>query len=73
MSPVVMLNLLGDLWRGKDLFDELARDVDATWHIYGKSSKKGLRKCGHANFLGANALKRALALKGRVLSGVAAD
>lgn len=67
LSPVVMLNLLGDLWRGEGLFEKLACDEEATWHIYGKSSKKGLRKCGHANFLGADALEMALAVKAAVL------
>ena len=68
LSPVVMLNLLGDLWRGNDLFGKLSQDSDTTWHIYGKSSQKGLRKCGHANFLGQDSLTRALDLKTRVLA-----
>lgn len=67
LSPVVMLNLLGDLWRGEGLFDKLAQDEAATWHIYGKSSSHGLRKCGHANFLGDDALARATTLKEGVL------
>lgn len=67
MEPVVMLNLLGDLWRGEGLFDGLARSERTTWHVYGKSSSRGLRKCGHANFLGEGALGRALALKSSVL------
>ncbi|MDQ8189986.1 5-(carboxyamino)imidazole ribonucleotide synthase [Roseibacillus persicicus] len=65
--PVVMLNLLGDMWRGESLFEKLALQENATWHLYGKTSSKGLRKCGHANFLGEQALENALALKNAVL------
>ncbi len=68
LSSTVMLNLLGDLWRGDDLFGRLSQDRDVTWHVYGKSSHRGLRKCGHANFLGEGSLKRMLALKADVLS-----
>ena len=67
LSPVVMLNLLGDLWRGDDLFGKLAQERQANWHLYGKSSNSGLRKCGHANFVGEGALDLALALKKGVL------
>lgn len=67
LEPIVMLNLLGDLWRGAGLFEKLAQDERATWHVYGKSSSKGLRKCGHANFLGEDALSRATTLKESLL------
>lgn len=73
LSPVVMLNLLGDLWRGpteapdwQPLFD----DGSATLHLYGKAKASPRRKMGHANILGdsvADAQKRALALKQRWL------
>ena len=69
LSPVVMLNLLGDLWQGpaeapdwQPLFD----DASAALHLYGKAKASPRRKMGHANFLGdsvADAEKRALALK----------
>ncbi|MDP0490902.1 MAG: 5-(carboxyamino)imidazole ribonucleotide synthase [Verrucomicrobiota bacterium JB023] len=68
LSPVVMLNLLGDLWRANRLEDELAKEADAYWHFYGKSSREGLRKCGHANFLGEDALARVQELKERLLA-----
>lgn len=68
LGPVVMLNLLGDLWRGEGLFEKLAADQDVTWHLYGKTNNQGLRKCGHANFLGEKALQKATALKESVLA-----
>lgn len=68
LGPVVMLNLLGDLWRGEGLFEKLAADQDVTWHLYGKTNNQGLRKCGHANFLGEKALQKAMALKESVLA-----
>ena len=60
LEPVVMLNLLGDLWRGEGLFDELARSERTTWHVYGKSRNSGLSKCGHANFSGGRMRWRGL-------------
>ncbi len=68
LTPVVMLNLLGDLWRGQGLCEKLTQDGATKWHVYGKSSKEGLRKCGHANFLGEDALQRAQELKKSILS-----
>lgn len=69
LTPVAMLNLLGDLWRGptespnwQPLFD----DGSATLHLYGKAKASSRRKMGHANFLGesiGDAEERALALK----------
>lgn len=62
LTPVVMLNLLGDLWKSETeapnwqmIFD----DSEAYLHLYGKKLAKGRRKMGHINFLGANALERA--------------
>lgn len=73
LSPVVMLNLLGDLWQapteGPD-WQPLFDDGSATLHLYGKAKASPRRKMGHANFLGdsvADAQKRALALKQRWL------
>lgn len=63
--PVVMLNLLGDLWRPGRLQESLAEELDVKWHFYGKTGYDGLRKCGHANFLGDDALTRARDLKAR--------
>jgi len=69
LTPVVMLNLLGDLWPGPTEapdWQPLFADGAATLHLYGKAKASSRRKMGHANFLGetvADAEKRALALK----------
>ncbi|MEM9079199.1 MAG: 5-(carboxyamino)imidazole ribonucleotide synthase [Verrucomicrobiota bacterium] len=67
LSPVVMLNLLGDLWESGELEGSLAKDEKVIWHLYGKSQRTGLRKCGHANFLGEGALERVRDFKKRLL------
>ena len=61
ISPVAMLNLLGDRWVGqhdqpnwhellKD-FSGNAHDVTQILHLYGKTSARPGRKMGHVNFL----------------------
>ena len=66
LSPVVMLNLLGDFWGNETTPPDwlpLFADGEAFLHLYGKRHAIGRRKMGHANFLGADALERAEALK----------
>lgn len=69
LSPVVMLNLLGDLWPGPTEapdWQPLFEDGLASLHLYGKAKASSRRKMGHANFLGetvADAEARALKLK----------
>ena len=75
-SPVVMLNLLGDLW-----FDADGRERTPDWagvlalpgaelHLYGKTEARAGRKMGHLNVIGASAedaranARRACALLG---------
>lgn len=75
-SPVVMLNLLGDLW-----FDAEGRERAPDWagvlalpgaelHLYGKAQARPGRKMGHLNVIGATAddarasARRACALLG---------
>lgn len=75
-SPVVMLNLLGDLW-----FDADGRERTPDWagvlalpgaelHLYGKAQARHGRKMGHLNVMGATAedaratARRACALLG---------
>lgn len=59
LCPVVMLNLLGDLW-----FDSTGVEREPNWrgllsipgaklHLYGKSQARRGRKMGHVNVLGA--------------------
>jgi 5-(carboxyamino)imidazole ribonucleotide synthase len=74
LSPVVMLNLLGDFWQDETTPPDwlpLFADGEASLHLYGKRHARGRRKMGHANFLGRtneDALARAEALKARWLS-----
>jgi 5-(carboxyamino)imidazole ribonucleotide synthase len=77
LSPVVMLNLLGDLWPEETTppdWQPLFDDGEASLHLYGKRHATLRRKMGHANFLGntgADALARAEALKDRWLAASA--
>ncbi len=74
LSPVVMLNLLGDFWPAETQPPDwlpLFQDPEAHLHLYGKRHATGRRKMGHANFLGRTpeeALARAEALKARWLA-----
>jgi len=75
LSPVVMLNLLGDMWPGEEEppdWEPLFADGAALLHLYGKRRAVGRRKMGHATFLGSDAdeaLRRAEAIKARLLAG----
>jgi 5-(carboxyamino)imidazole ribonucleotide synthase len=62
-SPGVMLNLLGDLWRGGEPdWAVLLREEDLFLHLYGKSEAKLGRKMGHFTLLGADDALRERAL-----------
>ncbi len=69
LSPVVMLNLLGDMWRGETAAPDWAAafaDRSSYLHLYGKERAPGRRKMGHLNVLGGDAeecLERAERLK----------
>ena len=69
LTPVVMLNLLGDFWQDETTPPDwlpLFQDGEAILHLYGKRHGRGRRKMGHANILGSSlesALTRAEALK----------
>lgn len=73
LSPVTMLNLLGDMWPEEMTppdWQPLFEDGEASLHLYGKRHARGRRKMGHANFLGPtveDSLARAEALKERWL------
>jgi 5-(carboxyamino)imidazole ribonucleotide synthase len=77
LSPVAMLNLLGDMWPEETTPPDwlpLFADGEAFLHLYGKRHASLRRKMGHANFLGAtaeDALQRALALKNQWLEQAA--
>lgn len=66
LSPVVMVNLLGDLWGNKAPdWGRLLRNRQAKLHLYGKREARRGRKMGHFNILDAdvaNAAAKAEAL-----------
>jgi 5-(carboxyamino)imidazole ribonucleotide synthase len=48
MSPVVMWNLLGDLWNnGEPDWNVILENPRAKLHLYGKSEARPGRKMGH--------------------------
>lgn len=57
IQPVVMLNLLGDIWFDAQnqvitpAWDQVCSIPSAKLHLYGKSEPKRARKMGHINFL----------------------
>jgi 5-(carboxyamino)imidazole ribonucleotide synthase len=62
LSPVVMVNLLGDLWaRGEPRWEEALKRPGVRLHLYGKAEPRPGRKMGHLNCLAATP-KAALAL-----------
>jgi 5-(carboxyamino)imidazole ribonucleotide synthase len=67
LSPVVMVNILGDAWaNGEPNFPRLLEDPRVKLHLYGKSDAKPGRKMGHFCVLESEieeTLTRARALK----------
>lgn len=62
LSPVAMINLLGDLWTGGEpRWEEALRRPGVRLHLYGKAEARPGRKMGHLNCLASDA-DRALAL-----------
>jgi 5-(carboxyamino)imidazole ribonucleotide synthase len=62
LSPVAMINLLGDLWSpGEPRWVEVFRRPGVKLHLYGKAEPRPGRKMGHLNCL-ADSSERALAL-----------
>jgi 5-(carboxyamino)imidazole ribonucleotide synthase len=62
LSPVAMINLLGDLWAtGEPRWEEALRRPGVRLHLYGKSEARPGRKMGHLNCLAPDS-SRALAL-----------
>jgi 5-(carboxyamino)imidazole ribonucleotide synthase len=55
LSPVAMVNLLGDLWSGGEpRWDEALKRPGVRLHLYGKSEPRPGRKMGHLNCLAAD-------------------
>jgi 5-(carboxyamino)imidazole ribonucleotide synthase len=67
LSPVVMVNLLGDVWQGgAPAWDAVFGCEQAKLHLYGKHEARAGRKMGHYTVLGADAddaLRKALAIR----------
>lgn len=62
LSPVAMINLLGDLWEGGEpRWEEALKRPGVKLHLYGKAEARPGRKMGHLNCLAPNP-NRALAL-----------
>jgi 5-(carboxyamino)imidazole ribonucleotide synthase len=62
LSPVAMINLLGDLWTGGEpRWEEALRRPGVRLHLYGKAEPRPGRKMGHLNCLGPDP-GRALAM-----------
>lgn len=56
LSPVAMVNLLGDLWRDGDPdWGRVFEQPGAKLHLYGKAQPRPGRKMGHVNLLAENA------------------
>ena len=65
LSPVVMVNLLGDLWRPD--WPVLLNEPDVKLHLYGKKEARPGRKMGHYNVLDSDP-ERALATARKIFS-----
>jgi len=67
LSPVVMVNLLGDIWGDEEpAWDILLSRPNVHLHLYGKKSARAGRKMGHYNVLAEDvetALSQALKLQ----------
>jgi 5-(carboxyamino)imidazole ribonucleotide synthase len=67
LSPVAMINLLGDLWSsGEPRWVEVFRRSGVKLHLYGKTEPRPGRKMGHLNCLADDPVRAlALALEAR--------
>jgi 5-(carboxyamino)imidazole ribonucleotide synthase len=72
LSPVAMVNLLGDLWaNGEPRWDRALADPRVHLHLYGKSEPRPGRKMGHINVLAPSAeesLAAAMAARGSLIT-----
>ena len=69
LSPVVMVNLLGDLWH--PAWRVLLMEPGVKLHLYGKKEARPGRKMGHFNVLDSD-IERALATAERIFSDLSA-
>lgn len=62
LSPVVMINLLGDLWgNSKPQWENVLKYANVKLHLYGKRQARQGRKMGHVNVLDHD-IEKAIAL-----------
>ena len=56
LSPVVMINMLGDIWHNGEApkWEKLLNHPNVKLHLYGKREARPGRKMGHFNVLSAN-------------------
>lgn len=70
LSPVIMVNLMGDLWNGGEPhWEEVFAEPQALLYLYGKGKARSGRKMGHINLLAEDvetALQTALAMRARL-------
>ena len=65
-SPVVMLNILGDVWFDANRVERspdwagVLNNIDSFIHLYGKAEPRSARKMGHVNFVGKRLEKAVL-------------
>jgi len=70
LSPVVMVNLLGDIWaRREPAWEAVLREPQACLHLYGKHEARKGRKMGHVNCL-ADDTDSALKIAGNIRSAL---
>ena len=70
LSPVVMTNLLGDIWKdGEPDWRQVLNEPQAHLHLYGKKEARPGRKMGHINCLAAD-VEQALATTARIRSAL---
>jgi 5-(carboxyamino)imidazole ribonucleotide synthase len=66
LSPVVMTNLLGDIWEdGEPQWQHVLNEPQAHLHLYGKKNARPGRKMGHINCL-AGDVEQALKTTARI-------
>jgi 5-(carboxyamino)imidazole ribonucleotide synthase len=61
LTPVVMVNILGDIWQPEPAWDKLLGHPGVQLHLYGKAEARPGRKMGHYNCLAAT-IEAAVAL-----------
>ena len=71
LSPVVMTNLLGDLWdKGEPAWQRVLDEPLAHLHLYGKRGARPGRKMGHINCL-ADDVESAMEISARIRAALA--